>query len=809
MAKRFAQLISFLTPKRRWVQFRLGTMLLVVTVFCLWLGDYVNPIRRLERKLRDPNDYVRELAAESLGNLGGDARSATRSLLHAMRDESDGVRSKAAWAFSRVGGRAELLVPFLADSAGEVWLPAAEGIVWAGGDPAMVVRTLLDGRSKQDNYDWNELFASMGAEQAATVVTLLLDAMAANDDSKSLAASCALDKLSLPAASVAPALIVRLDHERPDVRIAAAEQLLRLGPAAKQATAALREGLHDPDVKVATAMAAALGAVDPGDPDFIAVLTQSLRADDPSLRELAVNHLDVLGPIAAGTSDELVVALDGSPEAFQYGYGSRPPSVADVAANSLLRIGPAAVPALERALKQANPRIRKAAAIILGKCKPLAGSSMPTWVAALDDGILDVRTHAIRALGAIGKDAAPAVPRLAKFLDSEHEWVRISTYCALAGIGVLDETSRSRLTAALTANSRRERYEAAHALAACGEPVDQILPTMIELATSDGFFRNEALEYLETMGPAAAPATGPLSQLLTQSKANGYEDVGNVELAGRALAAIGPAAVAGLTAALRNRDPGVRQVAARSLGEIGPAAGASIPSLLGLLDDKGLWVYHMTEVRWAVAEALGRMGREDVAVPVLLRLLEEMRNADYDARETLIGALGRIGPGARDAIPAIVRFVDRGDRDVTDAVAIAVAKIDPSSPSLVPCLKLSMASRARRSQTDKPDDRDEGFLRVAETIWELGPRAAALLPELRRMVFTAPLLDVQSRCYAAFALARFASERQAAARYLEQIASEQIGLSGHYFHYRYDDVFIDFERLLQRIKDAPLEPASD
>jgi hypothetical protein len=54
-----------------------------------------------------------------------------------------------------------------------------------------------------------------------------LDAVAANDDPKSYVAYSALEQLSLPAASIAPALIARLDHEHPDVRMAAAEQLRR------------------------------------------------------------------------------------------------------------------------------------------------------------------------------------------------------------------------------------------------------------------------------------------------------------------------------------------------------------------------------------------------------------------------------------------------------------------------------------------------------------------------------------------------------------------------------------------------------
>ncbi|HVC95631.1 MAG TPA: hypothetical protein VND64_18200 [Pirellulales bacterium] len=35
-----AKLVALLTPKRRWAQFSLATMFIVVTALCVWLGDY-------------------------------------------------------------------------------------------------------------------------------------------------------------------------------------------------------------------------------------------------------------------------------------------------------------------------------------------------------------------------------------------------------------------------------------------------------------------------------------------------------------------------------------------------------------------------------------------------------------------------------------------------------------------------------------------------------------------------------------------------------------------------------------------------
>jgi hypothetical protein len=46
MLKPLAKLLSMLTPKRRWAQFSLGTMFVVVTVLCVWLGVVVNRAHR-------------------------------------------------------------------------------------------------------------------------------------------------------------------------------------------------------------------------------------------------------------------------------------------------------------------------------------------------------------------------------------------------------------------------------------------------------------------------------------------------------------------------------------------------------------------------------------------------------------------------------------------------------------------------------------------------------------------------------------------------------------------------------------------
>ena len=848
MAKPLAKLVSMLTPKRRWAQFSLATMFVVVTAVCLWLGDYVNPIRRLERQLRDPDEEERMIAAQRLGDLGAEARLATNSLLRAMGDASPLVRKRAVWALSRVSGRPELLTQFLTDSQDEVRLAAAEGMLWAGGDFVAVRPTLLE--LDQVGYFQNvdDLLSALGPDQAAAVIPLLLDKLAfvsipqekaAEEDERiqqdGYEARDWLQCLSVPSPTVVPGLINRLDHERPEVRKAAAEQLLRIGVSAKQAAPALRARLDDADPAVRAAIAAALGAVDPEDDEFLAVLKHALHSDDVELVHRAACYVWVLGPVAAGALDDLLVILCDPRYEMGMGAGS--------VGSALMRLGPPAVSSLDRTLMQAwadrerslvpkmlrerlkgsgraamgilwdaltrvrgnrypysyvsveetnaaddTPRARGrratiralewayaqatslvlpeprwATASILGMIGPPARASVPTLVAALDDAVY--RDNAIHALGGIGRDAAPAVPRLARFLDSDDRILRHSVFSVLEKIGAPDESARAFIRPWLTNSDLHERAQAALALAACGEPAEQILPTLIELAI-DPHFPGEGRDF--DLSDRGAEWTSP----------------GMRETLVASIASLGAAAVPQLIDTMHSRDPKVRRVAVLALGGIGPAASASVPRLMELLDDDQVWD--------AAAEALGHIGDEaHAAVPKLVEALKAIRipldpsesDADeYDPIEYLsrLHALGGIGAQAREGVPAVLRLANFEDPEIRHAAVVALARIDPANPSLIPHLRHLLVEWERKSLTDNDDWFGsghslpaDGLAQIADAVWELGPRAERLAPDLQRIVTTAPLLDPRRRCYAAFALARFPLHRQAAEGYLEKITKSE------------------------------------
>lgn len=856
MASPTMKLLAFLRPRRRWLQFSLGTLLLVVTLLCIWLADYVSPVRKLERQLGDPDEEVRELAAEKLGYLGPEARSATRSLVRrAMEDTSSLVRLKAVWALSRVSGRSDLLEPLLTDSDSDVRLAALEGLLWLGEDPAKVLHPLLE-------LVWeagDSIFPAMGREQAATVIPFLLDSLPSAKESElsglNRPVARALEHVAMPAPTVVPALIERLHHDRPQVRRAAAEQLLRLGASAKAAIPDLRSRLDDPDAACAAACAATLRAIDPTDAESLRVLKESLRSGDVGLNYNVGKYLWLLRPNDTAMLDDLVEFVCDS-----HRSGGWP----SFAASALVRTGPLAVEPLDRALRdamserddlprtqeglrermaniawvslpvvrsllerargapadgkqqqdlpddvprrndrtvvirflqqaeeklaaRATPNRHALIPIYLGMLGRSAKPAAPTLVKSLD--YPDFRFYSLRVLADLGEVAAPAVPRLVRFLDSDDRILRRTALHALAKIGGSDDGVRAKVRPDLASSDRYKRCEAAQLMAGFGEPVDQILPVLLELAIDPHFSRHgEGLPMGESFSPGVR---------------DGVID---------SIALLGDAALPALIAALHDRDPKVRRAAADALGKIGPSASAAVPHLTELLDDEHAWP--------AAAEALGRIGPEArEAVPKFLEALEAMRSppdpADYDPEEydpdeyvwrgydpneyfPRLDALAGIGREARSAVPEVMRIANFDDRSIRQAAILTLSRIDPRNPSLVSGMRRLLIECERKSATEDLHVtwiRGDPLEKVAEAIWDLGPHAEPLALDLDRIVRSKHLVQWKVRCFAAFALASFPQHRRRAEAYLESVVDSGFPASPESINLAHG--------LLQRIKGVP------
>jgi HEAT repeat protein len=127
---------------------------------------------------------------------------------------------------------------------------------------------------------------------------------------------------------------------------------------------------------------------------------------------------------------------------------------------------------------------------------------------------------------------------------------------------------------------------------------------------------------------------------------------------------------------LKDNEPRVRVNAALALYKIGPDALAALPALCGALKD------NVPLVRMDAAMTLSRFGPDgSPAVPDLIEAAKNPENREslmgfgFSVRQEAIFALGRIGAGARDALPMIREALDDEDEQTRQAAATALPLI--------------------------------------------------------------------------------------------------------------------------------------
>lgn len=187
-----------------------------------------------------------------------------------------------------------------------------------------------------------------------------------------------------------PNLIEKLKSSDPVLRFEAADDLRTLGRKAKAAAQPLSQLLDDSSPRVRLSAATALLRISPDDSRAIDVLSKGLSSSDASLRRQAAK---AVGLAKAGSlADKLTGMLSDQDEATQ---------VAALQAISLL-----------------------------GKS---ASGTVDVVTPLLDKPSL--MTDAADALGRIGPAARPALPKLAKMLESEHTPVQWTAVRAMSQIG--------------------------------------------------------------------------------------------------------------------------------------------------------------------------------------------------------------------------------------------------------------------------------------------------------------------------------------------------------------------------------------
>ncbi len=288
-----------------------------------------------------------------------------------------------------------------------------------------------------------------------------------------------------------------------------------------------------------------------------------------------------------------------------------------------------------------------------------------------------LRSGVIQDLARLGRDAAPAVPKLLTALrDDPSKMVRNAAATALPKIA----PERPEVVAALAESMERDsecRGNCVKALRAIGPSAEQCLGAVQRVLkrTHSRKLRGELFDLLGVVG-GDSPEVGAI--LLDIFKTE--EDLTMRARTSVALARVAPSAT------VDGRDPRdicfaqaqeqfqvskqfAKAQAARAMGILGARAESAIPDLIEATGHKSF------SVQVAAVTSLGQMGpAAHDAVPVIAALLKEKswRLIPPVAAQ----ALGNMGPVAKDAIPALKECLDSSHRGLQQAAAEALEKIE-------------------------------------------------------------------------------------------------------------------------------------
>jgi HEAT repeat protein len=270
-------------------------------------------------------------------------------------------------------------------------------------------------------------------------------------------------RLSAEEADV-PALVRKLSDPDADVRGGAARRLWSLGPAAKEAKAALAEALEDPDLTVKRFAEACLRGLELDVP----ALVKKLGEPDPGDRMEALGDFAALAPFARE-----------------------------------------AIPAVIRLVDDKERVIRLRAVAVVAGLGPNAKDAVPGLIRRLDDEAPEIRLKAVGALGGLGEAARDAIPALLPWLRKESAEKVAS---ALRRIGFRDFAV---LAAQLKDSDVEVRKRALLALEQFGLEARETVPAVLEaLKDPNSSVRAASIRTLGRIGGPSPEARAALIERL-------------------------------------------------------------------------------------------------------------------------------------------------------------------------------------------------------------------------------------------------------------------------------------------------------
>ncbi len=619
----------------------------------------------LREGLTDSSAAVREHTAYTIGLLGAVGKPLAADVQKLCGDPDEYVRGVAFDTLRLIGVADPVaLVKLLTNKDEETARLASELVPMVKKMPAEAVGPLTEALTSANanvrTAAANGL-AAVGA-QAASAAPALADAIRksypAQLDEKTAQINGPGIAYWNALAAIGPAAVdptaKLIEHSNALVRMLAARTLGELGMDARPAKAALTKGLSDSTVNVAVESAVALCELGESVQESLDTMKRGINSPIDRVAAYAIAAVPRLG----SRSKELIpLALAKMSDSNPNTRYAAVELVADLPPEEAKKY---AADVGKRAADEL-PEIRRLAGRVLEQLGAAGSPAAAMLGAALtDEKELDIREQFVDALVAMKEGARPALPGM----------------LALVADKSLDTSLRVKIAAAVVT----------------ADPTSpEVAVALVKLANNtDAVVRAAAAAALGKVNPLPAAA---LAALVKLAKDDAKSTVRGAAI--QALAMAGPRAKAAkpdLETISTGKMPGLVLWAKVALAAVDGDVSKAAPVVRAGLTDRS------TSTRGAAAEALLVVGPTNADLPHLLKLL---RDAKTTTKTAAARNVARLGPSAKDAVPALIRLLDERDSEARIAAAEALGAIGPASRPAIRKLKELSKEPLARSTAQK------------------------------------------------------------------------------------------------------------
>jgi len=373
-----------------------------------------------------------------------------------LKSQHAGERRQAALALARMGPEAVAAVPALLARLDDSNVMVRHAAMLALGgirDPRGVppLARLLASPDERTRRIASVSLAEIGAPAVPALRNVLRKS---GRHTARLAAAHALAALGEKAVSAVPDLEALLEDDAAAVRVGAARGLLAVMGPHTRALAVVYAALEDPDAAIVGLAITTLGDHGPRDPATANRLAAALPSGQRDLQWLACRALGKLGPAAVPAIPALIDLLKTAPASVRTGASGAlgrigepalPPLVAllaleepDLSLNvthACKSMAAAAQAVLAKHLASENTLVAARAVRVLGDLGKDAKPALPALKRALKHADLRVRGEAARSVWLLEGDAQAVLATLIEVLEEADPKTRREAALTLAGLG--------------------------------------------------------------------------------------------------------------------------------------------------------------------------------------------------------------------------------------------------------------------------------------------------------------------------------------------------------------------------------------